>query len=836
MGEVWRAVDTRLNREIAIKFCNAEFATRFQREAATIASLNHPNICTLFDVGPDHLVMEYVDGAEPKGPLPLERVLEIAGQIAAALEAAHEKGIVHRDLKPGNIKLRADGSVKVLDFGLAKSPGQQAVTPDSPTLLSVTGMILGTAGYMSPEQARGQEVDKRADIFAFGVVVYELLTGERLFNGATVSDTIAAVLMREPDLAKVPMKVRRLLRKCLEKDPRKRLRDIADWAELLDADAPIVTATTPPPPRTRIAWISAAGFAIVAAILGFLHFREKTPEPHVTNTAILPPPGHNFDFRQGTGLFAISPDGRKLVFGARSDDGKSSLWLRLLDSATAQPLAGTENASFPFWSPDSRYVAFFADGKLRKIDTLGGPAITITDAPLGRGGTWSRDGVILFAPENVARPLMRVSAAGGAAVPVSAELGSTPWFLPDGKHFLFQDQASLANGEQPPIRVGSLDGSKSKQVAIASTNAVYADGYLLYLLENVLMAQPFDTRSLVTTGEAFPLAEQVERVLNSGRVAAISVSQSGHLLYRQGADSRGIFLRWFDRDGTPGPRVGEAATQTNQRISPDEHHVVESIQAGATVDLWIIDLLRGLRTRFTVGNRSLSPVWSPDGRRIAFARKQGNSTSQYDLYAKAADASGTETLLYADNNSKVPTSWSSDGRWLLYETLNGIIPGGRIFALPLESTGSAKPVALTTTRFTETNGRFSPDGNWLAYQSIESGQSEVYVAPFPPDSRGEGKQRISETGGSLPEWSSDGKELFYRAFDGYLMAAEVKMTPNSFQTGKVARLFRSSTTGSYGVVANGKRFLLPEAAGESSSIPLTLVANWSAKLKTLDGK
>jgi serine/threonine protein kinase len=553
MGQVFRARDTKLDRDIAIKILPAAFAhdverlARFQREARTLAALNHPNIAIIHGLeqaGDVHaLVMEFVDGEDlsqriARGTIPLDEALPIAKQIADALEAAHEQGIIHRDLKPANIKVRVDGCVKVLDFGLAKAIEPVAVAGNitqSPTIttpaMTQAGMIMGTAAYMSPEQARGRPVDRRTDIWAFGCVLYEMLTGKRAFRGEDVTDTIAAVVKEQPDLTRVPVAARRLLESCLEKDPRKRLQAIGDMRLLMEAAPQVVPSSRPR--YGDAAWVVAGVAALGAAVLApiaLIHSREVPPETSVIRATILPPDSTTFDFAQGLGLPALSPDGRRIVFGARTADGGTPLWVRSLDALTAQPLAGTDGATFPFWSPDGQFIAFFAAGKLKKIDASGGAALTLTDAPLGRGGSWSRDGVIVFQAA-VGGSLLRVSSAGGASIPVSRESGSFPWFLPDGQHFLFQGPQTEVAGVAP-IRVASLDGAPTATIGTGS-NALYAQGHVLFLREGTLMAQPFDAERLTTTGEAVPVAEQVQGVLNSGRVGAFSVSETGLLVYRK---------------------------------------------------------------------------------------------------------------------------------------------------------------------------------------------------------------------------------------------------------------------------------------------------------------
>ena len=570
MGEVYRARDSRLGRDVAVKVLPELFAAdadrlaRFEREAQLLASLNHQNIATIHGLeesgGVRALVMELIEGPTladriAQGPIPLDEALPIARQIADALDAAHERGVIHRDLKPANIKITPGGQVKVLDFGLAKvlesavggAAGSQHLSM-SPTLsvqATYAGLILGTAAYMSPEQARGRPVDQRTDIWAFGCVLFEMLTGTRAFEGEDVSETLARVIEREPDWTRIPPQIRRLLTSCLQKDRNQRLQAIGDMRLLLDDPAPPV-ALALRPRATRTPWVIAAAAMLSVAVLALVHFREVPPDSRVVRSTLLPPDNTTFnsDFSQGVGLPTLSPDGTRIVFGARTADGKTPLWVRSLDALTAQPLAGTDGAGFPFWSPDSRFVAFFAGGKLKKIDASGGPVLTLADATSGRGGSWNRDGVIVFTPSAGGGPFLRVSSAGGASSRVSSEEGSFPWFLPDGQHFLYQ-------GTGGSIRVGSLDGSPSQMVG-GGSNALYAQGHLLFVREGTLMAQLFDADRLTSTGDGVPVAEHIQSVLASGRAAAFSVSETGLLAYREGTASGGYTLTWVDRSGIKG--------------------------------------------------------------------------------------------------------------------------------------------------------------------------------------------------------------------------------------------------------------------------------------------
>jgi eukaryotic-like serine/threonine-protein kinase len=841
MGEVYRAKDTKLKREVALKVLPDSFArdpermARFQREAEVLASLNHPKIAQIYGVEERALVMELVPGESLKGPLPLETALDYAKQIADALEAAHDKGIIHRDLKPANIMVTHEGVVKVLDFGLAAvaSRNRDAADPsNSPTMTiaaTQAGMIMGTAAYMSPEQAAGKPVDKRADIWAFGVVLYEMLAGKRLFEGETISDTLAAVLKTKPDLTQVPAKVRRLLEGCLEKDPRRRLRDIGDVGLLLEEGEPATTA----PSRSRLGitgWVAAGVFALIAVALAVLYFRQKPPETPVVRATILPPEKTILPFY---GVPSVSPDGRRLVLPAVSEDGVYRLWLRSLDSTTSQPLAGTEAASgstYPFWSSDGRSVGFNSDGQLKKIDLSGGPAVTLAEVINFRGASWSPQGVIVFAA-NTTGPLQRIAAAGGIATPATAldparkeNSHRWPWFLPDGRHFLYATTVNPSN--DATIYVGSLDSREARIVAQANSNAVYGSGHLLFLRKNTLMAQPFDAKRLTTTGEAVPVAEQIADQARRAR-GLFTVSDNGMLIFQSDVPFLKMLV-WLDRTGKRLATVGEPGQLNQTFLSPDSKSAIVSIydRGGHNLDLWIYDLARNLRSRFTFDPSDKNQgIWSPDGSQIVFG---SNGKGHFDLYRKLAGGEGAEELLYADGLNKFPTSWSPDGKFVLYFSAGDL--KSDLWVLPLAGDRKRKPFPLLKTNFNEALGQFSPDGRWVAYTSDESGRGEIYVAPFPGSG---GKRQVSLAGGDAARWRADGKELFYVAPDERLMATEVNIKGAEVEIGAARPLFGPLQPGSYypyDVSPDGQRFLLTIRSEQAGTAWLTLVQNWAAGL------
>ena len=612
MGQVWKARDTRLNRIVAIKISAAKFSERFAQEARAIAALNHPHICTLHDVGPDYLVMEYVEGPQIGGPLPLDRVLRLAIELASALEAAHRQGITHRDLKPGNILVTKSG-IKVLDFGLAKIEHTKEAAANDQTLtkaITQEGSIVGTLQYMAPEQLQGKATDARADIFSFGCVLYEMLTGKRAFDGANTASVIAAIMDREPPpVAQVaPPALDWALRRCLAKDPDERWQSARDLRAALERVSDSATEVTSQlkPDHSRRMWIAAIVVVTLAAVaVSAIHFREKPPETPVMRFSIAPPEKNRFA-RVATPP-AVSPDGRQVVFAATSDDGKSQLWLRPLDSLTAQPLAGTENAIYPFWSPDNKSIGFFAAGKLKKMDVSGGPATTLADASQARGGTWSHDGVIVFAPTPYSG-LQQVPASGGVVRPATRfDTGAPPqrfpWFLPDGRHFLYL--LGTGGRDQRTIRIGSLDspGPDPTLLGGADSSAMYAQGHLLFVRGTTLVARPFDAKRLAFTGEEVPVAEHLltRGIFNNSWV--FSVSANGVLAY-QSAGVSALHLTWLDRAGKRLGTVGDPGDLGEVQFSPDRRTAAVTVgeaSSGKENDIWLYDVLRGLRTRFTFG-------------------------------------------------------------------------------------------------------------------------------------------------------------------------------------------------------------------------------------------
>ncbi|HYK41271.1 MAG TPA: protein kinase [Thermoanaerobaculia bacterium] len=854
MGEVYKARDTRLERTVAIKVVpdhlskDEDVRQRFEREAKTISSLSHPHICALYDVGSqdgvEFLVMEFLEGETltdrlGKGPLPVEQLLRYAIEIADALEKAHRQGIIHRDLKPANVMLTKSG-VKLLDFGLAKAVA--AMSPNSsmtalPTVapnLTQAGTILGTFQYMSPEQLEGKDADARSDIFAFGAVLYEMATGRKAFEGKSQASLIGSILRDEPAPVSVvqpmtPPALDRVVKTCLAKDPEDRwqtardvllqLKWIQEGGSLAGLPAPVAARRKN---RERIAWAVAAAFAVAAAALGFAVLRRPQVPLHTVRFEIGTP-------EEVTSVDAprISPNGRVIAFNAVDTTGKTRIWVRALNALTAQPLAGTDGTTRPFWSPDSRMLAFFADGKLMKIDASGGPSQKICDAQTGSDGTWSGDGVILFDGRST-DPIMRVSAAGGiptvAVKPEPSRKETTvgwPEFLPDGRHFLY-----LATGAKPDdnlYRVGLLDSTESLPLAPAQTLVTYTpQGYILFVRDKTLVAQKFDLKSRKTAGEPIPLAEHI--ATDSVGLARFSVSRDGTLAYRTGES--GTRLLWVDRSGKDVETLGDPAEYHDPALSPSGDRLAFQLDdpRNGKADIWVRDVARGVNSRFTFSSGdSLEPVWSPDSKTIVFRSGPG-----WDLYEKPADGEGQEKLLLHTDEQKIPTDFSRDGRYLVFQS-RGKETGWDIWALPLF--GDRKPFPFLKTRFTEVGAVLSPDGRYVAYQSNASGRAEVYVQTFPDPG---GKWQISTAGGYEPRWRSDGRELYYRGDDQKLMAVGIETSPK-FTAGVPKALFQSRfetsiTRNRYLPSPDGSRFLAVGTLSRESITPTTVALNWFAEL------
>jgi Tol biopolymer transport system component/tRNA A-37 threonylcarbamoyl transferase component Bud32 len=819
MGQVFRALDPRLGRHVAIKVSQQRFTERSEREARAIAALNHPHVCTLHDVGPNYLVMELVDGetlAErlKRGKLSIEQTIGFGAQVASALAAAHAKGIVHRDLKPGNIMLTGSGA-KVLDFGLAKAAEDETLT--------AANLVLGTPAYMSPEQRQGKPCDARTDIYALGLVIHEMATGIRLAPGD------------QPRLDEIPEKLGHVVERCLAQDPQDRWQSARDLKSELEWAARDTRVHDLGEDRGRAArWRTSAAiltallvFAVVAAALLFT--RKPAPEGRVVRSAILPPANTSFDFAGNHGPAALSPDGTRMVFGATAEDGQQQLWIRALDSLDARALPDTRNATYPFWSPDSRWVAFFADGLLKKLDISGGTPIPLAAAAGGGiGGSWGAKGEIVFGASSFS-PLLKVSSDGGdTSVAAETEVSGHgfPWFLPDGEHFLF---GSWKGAGRMTLRVGSISSTASVVVGEADSNAICAEGRLLYLRGSSLVAQPFDTESLRTTGEAVLVAEGVQRFLNLVGTGVFSASTTGLLAYQTGAGATVGQLTWFDRAGHSVGTVGEPRAFFDIEFSPDGKTMLASApDEVGNYDLWKYDLDRGLATRFTSDPAGeYYGQWSADGQSVIF-----NSTRRghYDLYRKSVSGGDAEDLLYADDTDKVPVSWSHDGKYLLYYQGGG--PRYRLWLLPLTPArpGTAlAPLPFLDSHFNEGFAQFSPDDRWVAYTTDESGQSEVFAAPFV---RPNEKHQISAGGGDYPRWRRDGKAITYRGAGGQLQEAEVRISGDALSVTAVRPVFgRVAVVGGNPYDLSADDRVLGVTRTRGSAEPITLVENWTAALK-----
>jgi len=860
MGEVYQAHDTKLGRDVAIKVLPEPFAhdparlSRFQREAKMLAALNHPNIATIHGLeqsgDTSYLVLELVSGetlaerVKREGPVPVEEALTIAKQIAEALEAAHEKGIIHRDLKPANVKVTTEGKVKVLDFGLAKAfageePGSDP--SNSPTLsqaATMQGVILGTAAYMSPEQARGKTVDKRTDLWAFGCVLYELLTGKQAFHGEDITDILAAVVKTEPDWSclpeTTPPAIRLLLRRCLQKDKTLRLRDAGDVLieihEAMSAPPTAVGATAAPATtgwRKRLAWPAVAGLLAVIAIgfaIGFVLRAPKPPHPmQAVRLSAEIGVDASLDTSLGTSAL-LSPDGTRLALVAIGTDQKRRIYVRSLDQLQAAALSGTENARDPFFSPDGQWIGFFADGKLKKISAQGGAAVTLCDAPNDRGGSWGEDGTIVFTPD-LQLPLSKVSSSGGTPEPLTTldkQAGEItqrwPQVLPGGKAVLFTSSANL-DFRDADVVVYSMASGQRKKLQRGGFHARYvASGQVVYMHEGTLFAVPFDLQQLEVTGQPTPILEGVvSNPANAG--AQFSFCETGNLAYVAGrSGGQNVSIYWMDREGkftllreTPGNNL-------NPAFSPDGKRLALEINDGKRSDIWVYEWERDALTRLTfAGEANSVPVWTPDGQRIVYSSLEKGGAP--NLWWIRGDGAGDAQRLAESKSPQYADSWRPDGKVLAFDQVN---PGTNydIMTLPIEGDEKSgwkpgAPNAFLNSAFMENFSKFSPNGRWLAYHSNESGSDEVYVRPFPGPG---GKWQMSTGGGNYPEWSRNSKELFYRTIDSKIMMVPYTVSGDSFHADKAILWSSGQFTDlgpdyNFALHPDGKRFAVLKAPG-----------------------
>ena len=855
MGEVYRARDTRLDRAVAIKILQGHLALdedvrqRFEREARIVSSLNHPHICTLYDVGHqdgmDYLVMEYLEGESladrlARGPMPLPELLKTAVEVADALDRAHRQGLVHRDLKPGNIMITKSGA-KLLDFGLARAtpPSRSMSDLSSPTMsrpITAEGTIVGTFQYMAPELLEGRDADARSDIFSFGAVLYEMATGRRPFEGRSQASLIAAILKETPQPISVlmplsPPALDRAVMRCLEKDPDDRwqtardllldLKWVSEAGSRAGVAAPVAARRKT---RERLAWglASLAGLAAIAIAALAIARLPKRPEP--IRFFIATPPEVTT-----MGTPKVSPDGRFVAFNATDSSGVSRIWLRPFGSLTSQPLPGTDNAQRPFWSPDSRYLAFMSDGKLKKISVTGGPPQTVGETNSRGDGTWSKNGVILF-DSSAADSIRRIAAAGGIPSPVTridrahGESGNAwPQFLPDGSHFLYL--ALATRPESTALKVGDVRSTETRVLMTGDLSRIeyVAPGYVLFVRDRALLAQRFDAGRLELRGEPFPIVDDVAVGGGGAANAEFSASNNGVLVFRGSAGVGRTRLTWVDRAGRDLRVAGEPAEYSDQVVSPDGKRIAAEVGAG-NPDLWVIETGRNVTTRFTFNAASdYWPVWSADGGRIAYSSDQ---LGLYAIFVKPATGARAESLLFHPGMSIGPCDWSRDGRYLACLVTGA--GGWDIWIVP--TVGGQQAYPYLATPFRDLEPRFSPDGRWVMYSSNESGKREVYIQPFPGSG---GKWQVSNQGGRDPEWRSDGKEIFFLSPAGAMTVVDVSGGA-SLELGTPRALFPGVITDdspighNYAVSADGMRFLIrkPVRAGE---LPATTVfMNWTA--------
>ena len=877
MGEVYRANDPKIGREVALKVLPADFASneerleRLEREAQAAGSLSHPNILGIYDVdsqdGTYFVVSELLVGEElrdrlSEGPIPLRKTIDYAQQIVSGLSAAHERGIVHRDLKPENIFVTKEDRVKILDFGLAKlreAPTNLHGSEDATKkALTDPGVVMGTVGYMSPEQVRGQAADARSDIFSFGVILYEMLTGRRAFGGDSVVETMHSILKDDvPDLddsgVRIPPSLEKVMRRCLEKKPEHRFHSAHDLGFALDAVASPTSSSgsgfttaaraisDEAAPRGsdwlgHAAWLAAGLLLVSTIVLAALYFQRGTPPSQTMRFAISPPEKNSF-----TEAFALSPNGASIVYVVRGSSGDTSLSVRSLTSVDARKLAGTEGASFPFWSPDGRSIGFFSGGKLRKIEAAGGPAQTLADASGDpRGGTWTPDGTIIFSPGTLS-PLRRVPVSGGAVsdlTTLDAEIGQTshrwPSMLPDGKHFLYFGRGGPL--EKQGIYAASIDSPAPKFIVPTTVMGSYTEsngvGHLLFVTEGTLMAQVFDPSKLELSGEATPLVQDLLAFPGEMGPTAYSAfsAAAGHLIYRTG-DQQTTSLVWHDRSGKLLETIGDPGGYHEPSLSKDDTKILFGRNEGPNQDIYIHDLTRGNTTRLTFDAAAdTTAVFSPDETFVVFySNRNGNST----FYRKSSNGAGNEEAILQEDVGGFPDSMSPDGKYLLYEKNAGARNKVDIWVFPM--TGDERPYPYIGTEFEEAHAQFSPDGRWVSYTSAESGRAEVYVQSFP---LGGGKWQISTAGGDQAMWRSDGKELFYISPDRTLMAVtitggatlDVSRPSALFQT-LVPLTGITDDRSNYVPSRNGERFLINALADTTTEQPLILVLNWAGELK-----
>ncbi len=870
MGEVFRAKDTKLGRDVALKVLPPEFASdperlaRFRREAKVLAALHHPNIASIFGLEelPEavFLVMELVEGDDlaevlKSGPLPVDDAVQVATQIAEGLEEAHENGIVHRDLKPANVKRTPDGKVKILDFGLAmamagKSTAEEESISGMATMtaaMTQAGMVLGTAAYMSPEQARGLSVDRRTDIWAFGVLLYEMLTGHRLFEGETITDTLAGILKTDPDWDRLPdgtpHQVERVIRRCLTRNARQRLRDIGEARVRLeepDAESGIFTGAIRPiqlPSPSKLRFLPWALLAVAVAALGFVSLGGLGgPEPTMLTQLAMPTPA-GVEFQLDTSFPAppmISPDGRYVVFGGHNEaDNSILLYLRALDSNRAVALDGTNDAQYPFWSPDSKWIAFFDRNEgLKKVPVNGGPDQTICPAENAKGGSWSPDGTIVFTP-NADTAIMKVSALGGEPVPVTDlqnddgfDSHRHPWFLPDGRRFLYFARAvSDGDGE---VRIASIDGDSSRVLMNNAAGVEYSNGHLLYLRKQVLMAQPLDTGSLEFTADPVTVVSDI-LVISGAAKGAFSSSAGGSLVYLRGQKiTMSANLVWVDREGQVGEEIPDHDPFNAAVLSPDEKYIALTVYDGIRTnrDIWIYEVERGFKSRFTTAaTDERYPLWSRDGRYLYFI---SNQSDYHKVYRKAVGGSEPAEMILDPGQNTLIWDLSPDDRYLLY-SIDGEGTAGDLWVADL--TGQDEPRLLRQSPAEDGAARFSPDGHWISFYSQETGSGQVYLAPWPGM---EYTRRVSTTTGTWQFWSADSSELVFQDNQGAVFSSIIAAEDGGVRIGAPVPLFAHNGMQYEGpfidMTGDTQRFLTVVTTESNPPEFADLVIDWPALL------